>query len=123
MSSEQEAAVRKVIQQYMDGTYKGEVDSLKACFHPGAVMNGFFSGKLLIGSPEPFFQEIAGNPSMTSANVPYTGEITSVEVFDKAASVTLKEKGFGGSINFTNFFHLLKIEDKWLITSKTFITE
>jgi len=33
-TAEDEAAVRAVLQDYMDGTYEGDVDKLKACFHP-----------------------------------------------------------------------------------------
>ena len=33
-TAEDEAAVRAVLQDYMDGTYEGDVEKLKACFHP-----------------------------------------------------------------------------------------
>jgi hypothetical protein len=29
-----EEAVRKVIQNYIEGTFEGDVEKLKACFHP-----------------------------------------------------------------------------------------
>lgn len=35
-------------------------------------------------------------------------------------AVTLKESGFAGTMNFTNYFHLLKEGDEWKIISKAF---
>jgi len=52
------AAVRSVINAYIEGS-KGDAELLRSIFHPEAGMNGYFSGHLLIGSPEPFFDEVA----------------------------------------------------------------
>lgn len=123
MSGIEEQSVRQVIQQYIEGTYRADVKALRACFHPKAVMNGFFGDQLLLGDPEPFFQDIAGKPSMASAGAPYKGEITSIEVVGRTASVTVKETGFGPGIAFTDFFHLVKDQEQWRIISKTFSTE
>jgi hypothetical protein len=116
-------AVRGVIEQYIDGTFNGDGKALRACFHPNAVMNGYFQGQLLLGGPEPFFEQIENNPSMADGGAPYKGEITAIDVAGDIASVTLKETGFAGAMNFTDYFHLLKTEGEWKITSKTFISE
>lgn len=123
MNKSEEQAVRRVIQQYIDGTYQGDVKSLRDCFHPKAVMNGYLQGQMLIGGPEPFFENMGNAPSMAKAGAPYKGEITFIDVVNNVASVTLKETGFGGDINFTDYFHLLKEQGKWKIVSKTFTTE
>ena len=120
MTSENEAGVRKVMEQYMSGTFEGDVESLKACFHPKAVMNGYLGDKLLIGTPEPFFQDMGSNPSMASGGLPYKGEILSLEIQEGVASVTLKEEGFPMDMAFINYFHLLIDEGDWKIISKTF---
>ena len=123
MANTEKAAVCEVVQKYIDGTHQGDVSALRECFHSKAVMNGYLNDQLLLGDPEPFFQEIGNNPSMAEGGAPYKGEITSVDVVGNVASVTLKETGFAGTMRFTDYFHLIKVDDEWKIFSKTFTTE
>jgi hypothetical protein len=123
MANTEQDAVREVVQKYIDGTYQGDVSVLRECFHSKAVMNGYLNDQLLLGDPEPFFQDIGNNPSMAEGGAPYKGEITSVDVVGNVASVTLKETGFAGGMSFTDYFHLIKVDDAWKILSKTFTTE
>ncbi len=122
MAKSNDSAVRKVIENYMEGTFKADVETLKSCFHPNAVMNGYLGQDLLIGGPEPFFSDIGSNPSMESGGLPYRGEIISLEINKQVASVTLKEEGFPDGMSFLNYFHLIKESGNWKITSKTFTT-
>jgi hypothetical protein len=113
--------VREAAARYVDATYRGDVDALRACFHESAVMSGYLGEELLTGGPERFFQDIASTPSMESTGVPYVTETTSVEVVGNAASVRVDETGFFGRFAFSNWFHLIKGEDgAWLIVSKLF---
>ena len=123
MENEENDAVCEVVQKYIDGTYKGDVSALRECFHSKAVMNGYLNDQLVLGDPEPFFQEIENNPSMAEGGAPYQGEIASVDVAGNVASVTVKETGFAGTMSFTDYFHLIKVDDEWKIFSKTFTTE
>ena len=123
MTQSDEIAVRNVVQKYIEGTFTGNVKTLRDCFHPKAVMNGYLGGQLLIGGPEPFFENMAQAPSMAEGGAPYKGDITSVDVAGNVASVILKETGFGGDMAFTDYFHLLKEQGQWKIISKTFTTE
>ncbi len=115
-------AVRSVLQAYSDATYRGDVDLLKSLFHPKAVMNGFLNGQIGLGGPEPFFDQLAANPSMESAGAPYRAEITDIAVTDAIASGAVHETGFAGTMAFTNYFHLIKQDGRWLIVSKTYTT-
>ena len=123
MANLEEAAVRRVVQQYIDGTYQGDVKALRDCFHPKAVMNGYLGDQLLVGGPEPFFENMAKAPSMAEGGAPYKGMIASLDVVGNVASVTVKETGFAGTMAFTDYFHLLKDGGEWKIISKTFTTE
>lgn len=123
MANTEKDAVCEVVQKYIDGTYQGDVSALRECFHSTAVMNGYLNDQLLLGDPEPFFQEIEKNPSMAEGGAPYQGEIVSVDIAGNIANVTVKETGFAGTMSFTDYFHLIKVEDAWKIFSKTFTTE
>ena len=109
-----------VITEYVEACRVGSVDRLRALFHPQALMSGFFNGEFYSGKPDPFFDEVAKNPCPAQTGADYTGEITRIEEVGDCASVTLKEAGFLGS-NFTDWFHLAKIDGGWVILSKTYV--
>ena len=114
---------RAVIEEYVSACNDGSVDRLKALFHDQALMSGYMMGEYRMGSPDAFFQAVETPPPQAPATAGnYSGEITSVEISGPVASVTLKEAGFMG-MNFTDYFHLAKVDDKWLIISKTFNPE
>ena len=115
-------AVKQVIQNYMDGTYKAEIDKLKGVFHEKAVMNGYLGPDCLIADPPGFVADIAPAPSMESKGDPYQAEIESIRIEGNVASVIVSETGFRGEGTLVDFFHLIKVDGKWSIISKLFTT-
>jgi hypothetical protein len=114
------AAARAVMELYVDAVYKADVATLREVFHPAAVMSGYLGDTLLAGSPEPFFLDIGGRPSMESTGAPYTAQISDVHASGRTAALRVDETGFFGTVSFVNYFHLLKVEDEWKIVAKTF---
>ena len=112
----------ETINQYIEATRIGNVETMRSLFSPAAVMSGFYEGEFYIGSPDYFFDEIKDNPSPSSTGAEYIGEITSSEIIGNIASVTLREKGYLG-LDFTNLFHLACIDGAWLIVSKAYVDE
>ncbi len=110
-------AVRQAIEQYIEGS-KGDVAALKAVFHPDARMTGYFSGNLMLGTPQPFF-DMVGSAATPESTAGYKAQIRSIEVSGKAATATLVETDFLGS-DFTDFFQLIQEDGNWRIISKTF---
>ena len=115
-------AVKQVIQNYMDGTYKAEIDKLKGVFHEKAVMNGYLGPDCLIADPSGFVADIASAPSMESKGDPYQAEIESIRIEGNVASVIVSETGFRGEGTLVDFFHLNKVDGKRSIISKLFTT-
>ena len=113
---------RAIIQEYVDASAVCSVARLKAIFHENALMSGYLMGEYIMGSPEPFFQAVENAPSGIESGENYKGDIISVDVCGPIASVTLRETGFMG-MNFMDYFHLAKVNDKWKIISKTFNPE
>ena len=116
-----EAAVRAVVQTYVDGTVEGDADKLASVFHPQAVMTGYIGEQLLCGSPEPFLDAVRNNPPAGEGGG-YAADITQVEVNGAVATATLVEKGLMGA-NFVDHFHLVQADDRWSIVAKTFHAE
>jgi len=112
----------ETINVYIEATRCGDVDKLQSVFAPGALMSGYFEGEFYSGSPDLFFEEVRDNPSPEKTGIEYVGEMTHEEVIGNVAQITMKEKGYLGA-NIANLFHLAKINEKWLILSKTYTDE
>ena len=121
MSSDREAVI-KVLEDYRDGTFKKDVALLKRVFHPEARMTGFLGPNMLIGTPQPFFDDIANNPSMEESGAPFVAEIKDVVVTGgRVAHAIVHETGFFGSAELQDHMHLIKDKDgQWKIISKCF---
>ena len=114
---------KAVIEEYVAACNDGSADRLRAIFHENALMSGYMMGEYMMGPPEPFFQTVENPPPEAPATAGnYTADIYNVEVSGPVASVTLKEAGFMG-MNFTDYFHLAKVDGTWKIISKTFNPE
>ncbi len=114
------AAVRAVMERYVEAAYGADIQTLRSLFHPVAVMSGYLGDTLLAGSPEPFLADVGGRPSMESTGAPYKADILDIHASSLTASLRLEETGFFGVASFVNYFHLLKVEEEWKIVSKTF---
>lgn len=115
-------AVKAVIQDYIDGTYKADIEKLKGVFHEKAVMNGYLGPDVLLATPDGFIQDIAGGPSMESKQDPYQAEIEMIRIEGAIANVVLSETGFKGGGTLVDHFHLIKEGGSWKIISKLFTT-
>jgi len=115
-------AVRKVIQNYIDGTYDADIEKLKGVFHEKAVMNGYLGPNLILADPTPFLEDIGSASSMKSCGDPYRAEIENIYIQGEVASVILSETGFRGEATLVDLFHLIKTDGEWRIISKLFTT-
>lgn len=120
MANSDEHNVRATLQLYIDGTRAGDADLVRRAFNPDARMSGYLQGQLLCGSPEPFFETVRTAPAPMRSGEPYIAEITHLEITGLAASATLVEPSYLG-LHFTDFLHLLKVDGRWQIVSKTFM--
>ncbi len=114
-------AVKAVIQNYIDGTFKADIALLESVFHKGAIMSGYLADQLIVATPALFIEDIRSQPSMESNQDPFSAEITSLKVTGSIANVVVKETGFRGSGCLEDHFHLIK-DGEWKIISKTFTT-
>ena len=112
--------VDEVINAYIQGTYKADVEMLQSVFHAQARMTGYLGDELLIGDPQPFIEDIGSQNSMENNGDPYEAEIVSKVVVGNIAEVTIRESGFRGSLKLEDHFHLINDGTRWWIISKLF---
>lgn len=109
-----------VLEAYIEGSRALDADSLRACFHPDAVMNGYLRGQLLLGGPEPFFQDIAGMKAGGVDHAAFRATITGLTVKGDIAQGGVRMERLAGALDFQDYFHLIRDADGWRIISKTF---
>lgn len=118
-SPSESAAIRHVLQQYINGSYTADTDLLKTCFHPDALMAGYLDGALDVGTPQPFYDELEATKSSKDAGENYQAEIGFIHIAGRIASAAIVEDSLLG-VDYVNHFHLLKIEGQWRIVSKIY---
>ncbi len=100
------ASVRCVIENYIKGSYTADTDLLKRCFHPDALMSGYYRGDLERRSPEPFFDQLDSGPSSESSGEAYQAEVSFVHMSVAVASAVGGDDIIPGT-NYVNHWHLL----------------
>ena len=120
-TSKDELEIVAVIEGYIEGYVNADLRALRGAFASDAVMNGYVDDRLVTGTPEPFFRQVGSNPPLASSGSGLDYDIEHISVTNNAASVVLRETGFGRH-NFIDYMHLLKRDGVWKIVSKTFST-
>ena len=118
VSAPEQTAITEVVQLYIDGSRTGDADKLRRAFHPDARMYGSIAGERLDQPIEEFFKVASSQPADVDGT--YEARIVSLEQVGDAATAAIEETGFWGTLSFTDFFSLSRIDGEWKIVNKTF---
>jgi hypothetical protein len=118
VSAPERSAITEVVQLYIDGSRDGDADKLRRAFHPDARMFGSLAGQRIDVPIEEFFALASGRPADVDGT--YEARVVSLEQVDDAATAAIEETGFWGTLSFTDFFSLARIDGEWKIVNKTF---
>ena len=128
MSTEQQQAVRAgtpiddydaivaVVQLYIDGSAQGDAAKLREAFHPDAQMYGAVGDDRYDEPITEYIKLMEASPGGETLR----GRITSIVQAGDAATATVAEDGFWGTLSFVSFLALARIEGRWRIVNKTF---
>lgn len=97
-------AIEQVVQDYVAGA-NGDVPLLKSVFLPTALING---------KPIQVLYDIVGHRGKTEA----THRIGFIDIVGPVASIKIWIENWHG-YHFVEYFHLIKTEEGWKISSKT----
>ena len=112
------AAIEPAINLYVEGARTGDAAKLREAFHESAWMFGSLGGQRI---DVPIGEMIAmsdGKPCDVDGS--YVARIVAVDQAGDAATATLAEDGFWGTVSFTDFFALARVDGGWKIVNKTF---
>jgi hypothetical protein len=113
-----QAGITRAVDLYIEGVRSGDAAKLREAFHPQAWMFGNLAGTRY---DEPIGELIAlmeGQPADVDGS--FQTRVVSVEQVGDAAFAVLEDQGFWGTLSFTDFFTLARIDGAWKIVNKTF---
>ena len=110
-------AICRVVQLCLDGESTGSVEKLREAFHEDARMFGLLAGERYDVPISEFFDMVASTPGDTGN---YRARILSVHQTADAAFATVAEEGVWGTVSFTDYLSLARINSTWKIVNKLF---
>ena len=110
-------AIRRTVQLCLDGEATGDLDKLRAAFHPDARMFGSLAGQRYDVPITELFDLAASAPADTGR---YRSRILTVQQTGDAALATVAEEGYWGTVSFVDYLSLAKIDGTWQIVNKLF---
>ena len=115
-------AIKATVNLYAEGVRTGNTDMLRSAFNPKAMMYGSSGENTVVVEIEGLYAFVAANESPSKTGEPHKSFISHLHYAGNAASVEMLEESSYGH-DYTNYFHLLKTDGKWLIVSKSYNAE
>ena len=109
-------AVAQAAELFVKSVAEGNSEHARKLFTGDAVLFGILNGKMEHGSIGQFYT----NVDTVGANPNFTARIDVLAVEETVAVVRVLEEGWGGSIDFTDFLLLLKIDGEWKCVAKAY---
>jgi len=114
----EQAEITRVVNLYAEGVRDGDAAKLREAFHPHAWMFGSLAGTRYDEPIDELIALVDGRPVDVDGS--FHARVVSVEQVGDAAFAVLEEDGFWGTVSFTDFFTLARIDGAWKIVHKTF---
>jgi putative lumazine-binding protein len=109
-------AIAATVQMYIDGSAHGDAAKLTEAFHGEAQMYGAVGDDRYDEPITEYIKLMADSPGGETLRA----RITSIIQAGDAASATVIEDGFWGTLSFVTFLSLSRIEGRWRIVNKNF---
>jgi Putative lumazine-binding len=116
------AAIRAVIQTYLDGLYEGDADKLAAAFHPTSALAQSTDGNLQVTPRDTWLAAVRTRPSPKSQGFARGDEILALDIIGPTMAYVRLRCQIPPRY-FTDQLSLLKIDNRWQIAQKVFQTE
>lgn len=114
----EDEAIASVLRLYTEGAASGDAAKLRKAFHEHARTYGSLNGARY---DIPIDEMIAMEErSPRDSDGRYTAHIMSIEQAGDVATATVEEDGCWGTVSFTSFLSLVKIDGRWQIVARVF---
>src|SRR4030095_16039595 len=120
-SSADENGIRETINYYIEGMRTGNVEVLRQGFHQQAILCGYLGDEMIAAPIAGLYDWVDSNPAPATTGEVFDCSILSIEITGRVAAATVRESSHEGNV--IDYFHLLKVGDRWWIVSKLWDAE
>jgi hypothetical protein len=115
--------IESVIQSYLDGLHEGDADKIASAFHPTSALTSVAdNGELAITPRDVWLNNVRNRPSPKQRELPRHDQVLSIDLVGPTMAY-VKLKCAIPPRFFTDQLSLLKIDGRWQIAQKVFMTE
>ncbi|WP_237214245.1 nuclear transport factor 2 family protein [Falsiroseomonas oryziterrae] len=115
-------AIEAVVRTYLDGLYEGDADKLAHAFHPTSALTQWWEGELKITPRDAWLEAVRNRPSPKSQGLARHDEILSIDVVGPDMALVKLRCAIPPRF-FTDLLSLLRIDGRWQVAQKVFMTE
>jgi Putative lumazine-binding len=115
-------AIEGVIQSYLDGLYESDADKIASVFHPTSALTSVAKGELTITPRDEWLDRVRSRPSPQKQGLSRHDRVLMVDVVSPTMAYVKLECAIPPRF-FTDQLSLLKIDGRWQIAQKVFVTE
>lgn len=107
---------------YLDGLYEGNVDKLISVFHPTSALTQSLDGELKILPAEQWFEAVRNRKSPQENGLERGDHVLVIDLVGPSMAL-VKVKCQVPPRYFTDLLSFLKVDGKWVVAQKVFMTE
>jgi hypothetical protein len=115
-------AIEGVIQCYLDGLYESDADKIASVFHPTSALTSVTNGELVITPRDKWLDNVRARTSPKQRGLARHDHVLMVDLVSPTMAY-VKLKCAIPPRFFTDQLSLLKIDGRWQIAQKVFMTE
>lgn len=121
-ANEEIGAIETVVKTYLDGLYEGDADKIASVFHPTSALTGITNGELVITPRDKWLAAVQARPSPKKTGLTRHDHVLTIDQPGPDMAF-VKVKCAIPPKFFTDQLSLLKIDGRWQIAQKVFMTE
>jgi len=115
--------IEGVIQSYLDGLYESDADKIAGVFHPTSALTSVTNdGELIVTPRDKWLDKVRARPSPKQQGLPRHDQVLTIDLISPTMAY-VKLKCAIPPRFFTDQLSLLKIDGRWQIAQKVFMTE
>jgi len=114
--------IEAVVRTYLDGLYEGDADKLAEAFHPTSALTQWHEGDLRIVPRDVWLEAVRKRPSPRAQGLPRHDHVLQIDLAGPSMAY-VKLKCAIPPRFFTDQLNLLKIDGRWQVAQKVFMTE
>jgi hypothetical protein len=115
--------IEGVVQRYLDGLYESDAGKIASVFHPTSALTSVTDdGELVITPRDKWLDKVRARPSPKQQGLPRHDQVLSIDLIGPTMAYVRLKCAIPPRF-FTDQLSLLKIDGRWQIAQKVFMTE